>query len=69
MKPKIKLEVLNDDKQHFCVFFEHPGRIEIALAPGGKIVAHVYRGAKVNPDQQPLGMYDGTIEENVGWNR
>lgn len=68
-KPKIRLEVLDDESQHFCVYFERPGRIEIAPTPDGKIIAHVYRGAKINTDQRPIGMYDGTIDENNSWSK
>lgn len=70
-KPKgIKLEVLDDGPaEHFCLYFDRPGRAEISLInsdAGESIVCHVYDGVDVKTDQIPLGAYDGT-GENETW--
>lgn len=70
----IRLEVLADEDkaQHFCVFFDRPGRAEVSLLanPSGKgtsIICHVYDGTKVDTEQEPLGAFDGTIGDNTSW--
>ena len=62
----IKLSVLNDRAQHFLVTFNRPGRIEVTMVDGA-IVAHVYEGAAIDAEQDPLGAYDGT-GANRNWN-
>ncbi len=56
----IKMDVINDEAQHFTVVFDRPGRIEV-LVVDGKVIAHVYEGAEIDTDQEPLGVYDATL--------
>jgi hypothetical protein len=60
----IKLDVLDDDR--FMVSFERPGRIEVSYDDSGHLVAHVYEGADVDLEQEPLGGYDSSVE-NESW--
>lgn len=62
-KPKIKLDVINDDKQHFLVTFERPGRMELSVH-AGTVVAHVYDGTEIDPEQEPLFAFDGFLTIN-----
>lgn len=62
---KVRLTVVNADADHFVVSFDRPGRIEVSLfqTPDGvrpEIIAHVYEGAEVDPEQSPLFVYDGS---------
>jgi hypothetical protein len=33
----------------------------------GSVIAHVYRGVEPDIEQEPLGLYDGTIPANTSW--
>ena len=63
----IRLEVVDDEAQHFVIVFERPGRVEVCVTRGGNVVAHVYEGARDHPEQEPLGGYDGGLDVNRGW--
>ena len=64
----IKLEVINDDEQHFMIAANEPVRIEVSVVDGA-VIAHIYPGFEVDTEQRPVGMYDGTlIEPNAGGN-
>lgn len=54
----IKITEVADD--HIIVQFARPGRIEIT-ANKGRLIAHVYEGATIIHDQQPLITYDSSI--------
>jgi len=63
----VRLEVIDNKRQHFAVYFDKPGRIEV-MRVGDAIVATAYEGTS-GPDQEPLLAYDGTIAsemESVG---
>lgn len=62
----IKLQVIYEEEQHFVLSGDEPMRVEVSVFHG-KIVAHVYRGVKVDGRQEPVGMYDGTIKRNSDW--
>ena len=71
MRPgAIKLHVVDGNADHFILQFDRAGRVEVSVV-SGRIIAHVYEGSKVKPDQEPLGMYDGFEvslgEENDDW--
>lgn len=68
-KPKIKLEVIDHEAQHFCVYFDRPGRIEVATTASGKVIAYVYTGTKVRQEQVPLGMFDGATGLTEDWSK
>ena len=57
------LHVINEESDHFLLTFDGPGRVEVALVGGNKperrIIAHVYEGADVDPEQEVLFAYDG----------
>jgi hypothetical protein len=61
----IKLEVIDDEAQHFLLSADEPVRVEV-LPVKGRIVAHVYPGDAVDVEQEPIGAYDGTID-NYTW--
>ena len=64
MKKPIRIEVINDGQDHFAVYFNRPGRVEISLVRG-RIVVCIYSGVKVNPEQAPLAcLMEGN---NKGW--
>lgn len=67
MKQPIRLEVLDNTVQHFAVYFDKPGRIEVMLV-GGTIIAYAYSGSKPDIDQDPEFMYDGAADgmESIG---
>lgn len=56
----IRLNVVDDEKQHFILNFEEPGRVEISVIKG-RVVAHVYKGAEDDTEQDPSLMYDGHL--------
>lgn len=69
-KPKqtaIVMKVLDTERQQFLVQFEHPGRIEVSKSKSGDIFAHIYEGAEVDMEQEPVGAFDGTLTSNTGW--
>ena len=57
----IALAVIDADTDHFIVAADQPMRIEVSLV-SGRIVAHVYKGAEVDPEQDPSFAYDGHID-------
>ena len=62
----IKLQVLDNESNHFVVRGDEPFRIEIMTDSSGRVQAMVYQGSKDNPDQEPVGVFDGDIE-NKDW--
>ena len=56
----IKMEVINDENQHFILTFDRPGRVEVSVVDG-KVIAHVYDGAVIDESQEPLGGFDATL--------
>lgn len=54
----IKMKVVDMKREHFVVFFDKPGRIEVNLL-SGHIMAEVYSGVRENLEQQPLLSFDG----------
>ena len=62
----IKLKVVDQVMDHFVVFADEPVRIEVSLV-GGVIMAEVYKGARVDREQEPIGSYDGSIIANTNW--
>lgn len=67
----IRLRVDQTEPNHFTVSFARPGRIEVRLSrePGRRatLVAHVYDGTAIDIDQEPLGAYDGSLDEIEDW--
>lgn len=68
----IKLEVINNQEQHFLITSDEPCRIEVSLIEGKYILADCYAGIQVDMEQEPIGCYDGTLpdyqtQENVTW--
>ena len=72
-KKQIKLSVIDEKAQHLAVSFARAGRVEVSvIARGpdkGRLMVHVYDGAEVDEDQEPLGCFDGTEPGNVGWSK
>lgn len=64
MKQPIRLEILSNDDQHFCLYFDRPGRVEVLLVDGD-IIAHAYQGTKDDPDQDPEFAYDGHMASEM----
>jgi hypothetical protein len=69
----IKLEVIdtpnNEDglcTDHFLLSATEPMRVEVSMSKNGHLIAHVYKGTKVDPEQRPVGAYDSSIS-NDGW--
>lgn len=60
---KLKVNKKNADRQHFMVSFDRPGRIEVSVTKSGRVIAHVYEGAEVSMEQEPLGAFDGTMPD------
>jgi hypothetical protein len=72
VRQAIRMEVINNRTDHFVLYFERPGRVEVSLiahpsGEGRNVIAHVYDGTTVDVNQETLGAFDGTIESNVGW--
>ena len=63
MDDKIRLRVIDNTTHHFSLTFGRPGRTEVSVIIGMPIV-HVYEGAEVDTEQDPLFCYDGTLEVN-----
>lgn len=61
----IHLEVIDIKEQHFCLFTDEPLRVEISVV-NGKLIAFVYEGTAIDKEQEPLGVYDGTIGAEMG---
>ena len=58
----IKLEVINDDHNQFLIKANEPIRIEVMRAnKQGDILAYVYKGTRINLNQRPCAIYDGTL--------
>jgi hypothetical protein len=70
----IKLKVIKDEikYQHILISTTQPMRVEISNV-NGRMLAHVYRGNKINMNQEPCGCYDANIlgkpiyDENEDW--
>jgi hypothetical protein len=60
----IKLTVISTT--HFVISGDEPYRTETTIQDG-KAITFVYRGAEVNLDDEPVGMFDGTSEDNLDW--
>lgn len=60
----LRLEIINDKAQHFFVSGDEPFRVEVNNT-SGRTVAFVYRGAKIDKDQEPDLVYDGNNATNV----
>jgi hypothetical protein len=45
---------------------DEPVRIDIYVADG-KLQVMVYTGTETDLDQDPCGVYDGTLDKNVEW--
>lgn len=63
----IQLKVISDRKQQFTVSGDEPFRVECQTLRNGRCIAHVYRGSRVIPTQEPIGCYDGTNDKNRSW--
>lgn len=61
----IRLQVIDDEQQHFLLTADEPMRVEV-LPVNGKIIAHIYTGTEVDMEQSPVGAYDGTVD-NEDW--
>ena len=55
----IKLNVIND--KHFIFQSNEPCRIEVSNY-NNTLIAHFYKGMKINHKQEPLGAFDSSIE-------
>lgn len=62
----IKLDVIDDEEQHFTVSGDEPFRVEVTSMRFG-VVAHVYRGAESNTEDEPAGAYDSSLDTNTSW--
>lgn len=64
----ISLSVMNPRTHHFIISGDEPFRIESSLVHDIPIV-HVYRGDSCNTDDDPVGVYDGTLppQERTSW--
>jgi hypothetical protein len=66
----MKLEVIDEDTQHFIMRFNEPSRIEVSLIsnlePDGpdRIIAHAYNGTETDMEQEPDLVFDGTIDNS-----
>ena len=58
----IKLEVIDEKRHHFLVRADEPVRIEVLNS-----VAFVYLGFEDDPEQEPVGCYDGLEGRNTNW--
>lgn len=63
----IRMKVVNPENQHFSVAADEPVRLEILLTKSGKIIAHIYDRAEDDEFQEPVGMFDGTLDLKSGW--
>ena len=45
---------------HFILSTDRPMRVEVITTPDGVVVAHVYRGFKIKPEQEPVMTYDSS---------
>lgn len=62
----IRLETINQERNHFVIYACEPVRIEV-MKVNGNVHAHVYRGDEVDREQEPLGAYDGSLGTNTDW--
>lgn len=70
----IRVQVIDNCSDHFVVYADEPVRVEVSMVSskyGGEshVVAHVYEGVGVDEEQEPLGAYDGTSGDDVGWQK
>lgn len=49
--------------QHFVITTTEPMRVEVSATEEGFIIAHAYRGAEVDMEQEPDLVFDGTNED------
>ena len=68
----IRLEVVDNDRQHFVIFADEPMRVEVSVDKDGLVLADVYQGVEIDMEQEPLGCYDGNNNTgdtpNTSWN-
>jgi hypothetical protein len=61
-----KIETPNDPQKtvahQFMVSADEPMRVEVLVGKNGMVIAHVYKGDKVDMEQSPVGAYDSTVE-------
>lgn len=58
----ISLSVLNARTHHILISADEPVRVESSNVAGAPIV-HIYRGAEIDTNAEPVGAYDGTEPE------
>lgn len=52
----LKLEIIDENKQHFCVTSDEPVRIEVSVV-NGNVLCYGYRGAETDTEQEPDVLY------------
>ena len=63
----IKLEVQDNEAQHFTVSGDEPFRVEVSNIRG-RIIAHVYAGFDGDEYDEPVGAADfWGVPVNTGW--
>jgi hypothetical protein len=62
--PEIAMYVSPRVDNAAVIAFARPGRVEVFVVDG-VLHAHVYEGALIDLDQEPLFAYDGTLPVNV----
>jgi hypothetical protein len=68
LETPIILRVLDAERDQLSIHFSRPGRVEIDFDDKrGGLQIHVYEGANIDSEQEPLGVYDGTLDTNIGW--
>jgi hypothetical protein len=70
----VKLEVIDtpnnknkSTKDHFLISADEPMRVEVMVGRDGSVVATVYKGHKIDMEQEPLGSYDSNVGPNDDW--
>lgn len=63
----MKLQVVDNAKQHFVLPADEPIRAEIMVV-GGNVAVHVYKGTEPDRTQEPVGGYFGDMGyKNCSW--
>lgn len=66
----IKLNTIKPNKgikDQFVVTSNEPSTIEVMVLENGEVIAHVYKGDKVDEYTEPVGAYDSTLDKKPNW--
>ena len=62
----IRLDVVEAVPQTFAVKADEPVTVSVMVVEG-RVLAFVYEGTEIDFEDDPLGAFDGTLEENTSW--